>query len=249
MSTSTNAAAIQKPPEDHEYIWTSSPFISSDTTTTTTNSSTNTSTNTSTSTTPTTKPRKIPILNQQLHDFEKSSLHCPICQEFFTNAVTLKACNHSFCSECLRKSLATQWKSIKRSRNCPCCRAKVDDDAKAIAPNWALQGIVDKYKDLRHNLYKSMIELNNYRSGQLENNGNTTTTSTNGCQNKKSSTTTTTTATSGQHDSNEESDNIKRQSKRSRRDTTKHQNYYESDENDNDDDDFIPKKNRITTIR
>ena len=78
-------------------------------------------------------------LNKNLQDFEQSSLQCEICRQFYCNAVSLRDCHHSFCSECIRVSLSIEKRGMKRIGSCPICRKEVKEDSVCIMPNWALQ--------------------------------------------------------------------------------------------------------------
>ena len=80
-----------------------------------------------------------PELNKKLKDLEESSLNCHICRQFYCNAVSLRDCHHSFCSECIRVSLSHEKRSMKRIGTCPICRKEVKEDSDYIMPNWALQ--------------------------------------------------------------------------------------------------------------
>lgn len=101
-----------------------------------------------------------PELNKSLQDFEQSSLHCTICRQFYRNAVSLRACHHSFCSECIRVSLSHEKRGMKRIGTCPICRTEVKEDGGgAIMPNWGLQDAVDKFKNMRSILHSSLVRL------------------------------------------------------------------------------------------
>ncbi|XP_028400450.1 E3 ubiquitin-protein ligase RNFT1-like [Dendronephthya gigantea] len=49
---------------------------------------------------------------------------CPICQEEFSRAISLRSCKHTFCDDCI-----SLW--FDREQTCPLCRAKVVGD-----PSW-----------------------------------------------------------------------------------------------------------------
>jgi len=101
-----------------------------------------------------------PELNKSLQDFEQSSLHCTICRQFYRNAVSLRTCHHSFCSECIRVSLSHEKRGMKRIGTCPICRTEVKEDGGgAIMANWGLQDAVDKFKNMRSILHSSLVRL------------------------------------------------------------------------------------------
>lgn len=102
-----------------------------------------------------------PELNKKLKDLEESSLNCHICRQFYCNAVSLRDCHHSFCSECIRVSLSHEKRSMKRIGTCPICRKEVKEDSDYIMPNWALQDAVHKFQNLRSLLHSSLAKLHN----------------------------------------------------------------------------------------
>ncbi len=90
-----------------------------------------------------------PALNHKLKSFEEDALRCPSCREFYTNAVTLRPCHHTFCSQCIRRSLATR-NGVKDKQCCPICRTNLEiitpsgikkqlKEEDAIIPNYGLQ--------------------------------------------------------------------------------------------------------------
>eukprot|EP00232_Nephroselmis_pyriformis_P013884 CAMPEP_0182876350 /NCGR_PEP_ID=MMETSP0034_2-20130328/14097_1 /TAXON_ID=156128 /ORGANISM="Nephroselmis pyriformis, Strain CCMP717" /LENGTH=151 /DNA_ID=CAMNT_0025009135 /DNA_START=174 /DNA_END=626 /DNA_ORIENTATION=+ len=70
-----------------------------------------------------------------------SSLRCPICGDFFTDAVCIRGCGHSYCSVCIRRSLSFK-------EECPTCRVSnvTTDD---IAPNRTIDAVVKHFKASR----------------------------------------------------------------------------------------------------
>jgi len=87
-----------------------------------------------------------------------SSLRCPICSSIFRIPVMLKPCQHTFCSECVRKSIQHAIKYGKRRRGeCPTCRCEVDERAD-IFPNRCVEEIVSKWTDARLDLYNKLVE-------------------------------------------------------------------------------------------
>lgn len=95
-------------------------------------------------------------LTTKIQNYEQSALHCFICHQFFTNAVTLRPCNHVFCSECIRKALR-EGNKIRRMHNCPICKKEVKGkEENYLVPNWGLQVAVDSYREMRSMLHCSI---------------------------------------------------------------------------------------------
>ncbi|GAX22382.1 hypothetical protein FisN_8Hh374 [Fistulifera solaris] len=87
----------------------------------------------------------------------EDSLSCVVCREIFRNPISLYPCQHSFCSECVRKSLKEQLKSLKRTANCPVCRVQLDTSGiafeKCIRPNPTLEDLSNAYSGIRNEMY------------------------------------------------------------------------------------------------
>ncbi len=87
----------------------------------------------------------------------EDSLSCVVCREIFRNPISLYPCQHSFCSECVRKSLKEQLKSLKRTANCPVCRVQLDTTGmafeKCIRPNPTLEDLSKAYSGIRNEMY------------------------------------------------------------------------------------------------
>lgn len=86
----------------------------------------------------------IPLVAGLLEMVEKlavfgSLLKCPVCQETFTDPVSL-SCKHSFCSE----GLQTFWED-SQSKNCPLCRRRSSKDLPDV--NFALKQLADSFAD------------------------------------------------------------------------------------------------------
>ena len=129
------ATTNEEPLDEDEFIWTSPPLQN---------------------------PTALTI---KIQNYEQSALHCPICQQFFTNAVTLK-CQHAFCSECIRRGMG-EMQSRRRERCCPVCNEKVVGNLETnLVPCWALQVAVNQYKAMRGFLYQNVV-----RGVMSENNG------------------------------------------------------------------------------
>lgn len=69
----------------------------------------------------------------------ESALRCQVCKDFFDNPV-ITSCCHTFCSLCIRRCLSTEGK-------CPACRSP--DQELKLRRNWAVQEIVDSFKNAR----------------------------------------------------------------------------------------------------
>jgi len=107
----------------------------------------------------TSPPLEKTALTKQIQEYENSSLHCPICHQFFINCVTLRCpSNHAFCSECIRKALS-EGNKMRRCHSCPICKKEVKGkEENYLCPNWGLQIAVDKYREMRDELYRSVLE-------------------------------------------------------------------------------------------
>ncbi|KAL5336405.1 hypothetical protein BJX70DRAFT_284134 [Aspergillus crustosus] len=75
----------------------------------------------------------------------ETSLRCQVCKDFFDNPV-ITSCYHTFCSLCIRRCLSTEGK-------CPTCRSS--DQELKLRRNWAVQEIVEGFKNAR----SSVLEL------------------------------------------------------------------------------------------
>ncbi len=97
-------------------------------------------------------------LTKQIINFEKSATHCPLCHAFFNIPVTLRPCNHVFCSECIRNSL-TAVNKIRRCRTCPLCSTEVKGrEEDYLVPNWGLTVVIKEYKELRRVLHSHLVD-------------------------------------------------------------------------------------------
>jgi E3 ubiquitin-protein ligase RAD18 len=96
-------------------------------------------------------------LHSALHDFE-SSLRCPICHGIFVIPVNLLPCQHTFCSECIRRFLKASSKGMngtKQSPICPFCRNDLcvsGNESRYLVPNRPAEEMVQQYKVIRSNL-------------------------------------------------------------------------------------------------
>ncbi|EER25220.1 postreplication repair protein, putative [Coccidioides posadasii C735 delta SOWgp] len=72
----------------------------------------------------------------------ESALRCQVCKDLFKNPVTTSCC-HTFCSICIRRCLSADGK-------CPTCRA--DDQAVKLRQNWAVDEVVDSFRQVRGDL-------------------------------------------------------------------------------------------------
>jgi E3 ubiquitin-protein ligase RAD18 len=72
----------------------------------------------------------------------ESALRCQVCKDFFDNPV-ITSCCHTFCSLCIRRCLSAEGK-------CPACRSP--DQEMKLRRNWAVQEIVDSFRNARPNI-------------------------------------------------------------------------------------------------
>ncbi|KAJ7063548.1 hypothetical protein C8F01DRAFT_1133456 [Mycena amicta] len=70
-----------------------------------------------------------------------SSVRCPICTEYFDGPVSLQ-CGHSFCSLCIRNTMAATSQS-----HCPTCRAPAKESQ--LRPNPTIEEIVAAWQPAR----------------------------------------------------------------------------------------------------
>lgn len=129
-------------------------------------------------------------INASILQYELSSLQCYCCRSLYDNPVTLRPCHHTFCSQCIRGHFSTR-NGVKSKRDCPICHSKIEmqknnsgyakplDDEDAIIPNHGLRKVVDEYKQMRSKLYRSLVELQNFKDKHSSSNA-TGETSTNG---------------------------------------------------------------------
>jgi len=73
-------------------------------------------------------------MNVSEDDPYEDTLGCTICQEIMHNVVSLQPCMHSFCAGCY-----SDW--MKRSNDCPTCRAKV----KRASKNHLVNNLIEAY--------------------------------------------------------------------------------------------------------
>ena len=69
----------------------------------------------------------------------EQAFRCHVCKDFF-NSPMMTSCNHTFCSLCIRRSLAVDGK-------CPLCRAS--DQESKLRGNWAMREAVDAFTKSR----------------------------------------------------------------------------------------------------
>lgn len=69
----------------------------------------------------------------------EAALRCEMCKEFYSNPV-ITSCSHTFCSICIRRSIAADGK-------CPSCRTVLSSDK--LAPNIAVREIVVRFQEAR----------------------------------------------------------------------------------------------------
>lgn len=80
-------------------------------------------------------------ISTSLSAFEplEQALRCEICKGFYDNPV-ITSCSHTFCSLCIRRSIA-------RDGKCPICTSACQADK--LSPNIAVREIVSKFRDAR----------------------------------------------------------------------------------------------------
>jgi E3 ubiquitin-protein ligase RAD18 len=195
-------------------------------------------------------------LTNQIQSYEQSTLHCPICHQFFTNCVTLRPCHHVFCSECIRKALKGGNK-IRRCHTCPICKVEVKGkEENYLCPNWGLQTAVDKYREMRGLLYRNILDSQNSKSSSSEfdddpgstaiaaANGTATTTATATNQSNRSNVCNSIHTAAGKGNDSKLDNNLSNNHhlrKRPRRSTRNTARSYEESEEDDDDLDQIEK--------
>jgi hypothetical protein len=69
----------------------------------------------------------------------EAALRCEMCKEFYSNPV-ITSCSHTFCSICIRRSIAADGK-------CPSCRTILSSDK--LAPNIAVREVVMRFQEAR----------------------------------------------------------------------------------------------------
>jgi E3 ubiquitin-protein ligase RAD18 len=86
-------------------------------------------------------------------------LRCQICYELYRAPVSLQPCQHTFCSECIRKALAEQYASANRKTRCVSCNEPVDHrNDKCLVPNRSLEQTVLIFTKLRTPLLRALEE-------------------------------------------------------------------------------------------
>ncbi|KAL1969754.1 hypothetical protein VTN77DRAFT_8307 [Rasamsonia byssochlamydoides] len=88
----------------------------------------------------------------------ESALRCQVCKDFFDNPV-ITSCCHTFCSLCIRRCLSTEGK-------CPACRSP--DQELKLRRNWAVQEIVDSFRNARPSVLSIAREKANAGQGEGE---------------------------------------------------------------------------------
>eukprot|EP00298_Acanthocystis_sp_HF-20_P009035 c18062_g1_i4.p2 GENE.c18062_g1_i4~~c18062_g1_i4.p2 ORF type:complete len:188 (+),score=36.30 c18062_g1_i4:15-578(+) len=78
-------------------------------------------------------------------------LSCPICGDFIKTAMTL-SCSHSYCSQCIRKSLNTK-------EQCPVCRTKALPSD--LRNNRIIDEIIIRFNLLKQNISAPQVVIEN----------------------------------------------------------------------------------------
>lgn len=69
----------------------------------------------------------------------EAALRCEMCKEFYSNPV-ITSCSHTFCSICIRRSIAADGK-------CPSCRTELSSNK--LLPNIAVREVVMRFQEAR----------------------------------------------------------------------------------------------------
>lgn len=91
-----------------------------------------------------------------------ASLLCPICQDVYVDPVITSKCHHSFCAECIRKSLSFELQ-------CPLCRGRLAEAE--LHPNLALHGLVGEllvFCPFKQHGCQSHLRMESVASHELE---------------------------------------------------------------------------------
>jgi hypothetical protein len=102
--------------------------------------------------------KKTSPIHRELKDYEQSYLRCPICHDFFKNAVYVKACHHTFCSECVRRAFKNGLASMRRKQDCPTCKVEIKDENAELIPDYGLQRCVNQFQTFRGLLKNALDE-------------------------------------------------------------------------------------------
>ncbi|XP_062248833.1 zinc-binding protein A33-like [Platichthys flesus] len=81
-------------------------------------------------------------------------LTCSICLSFFADPVVL-LCGHSFCRECINRSLSSQ-------HQCPQCRADIPEKGKCLPTNHSLKSLVEKEVDKQRREHENVKEVDDW---------------------------------------------------------------------------------------
>ena len=97
----------------------------------------------------------------------EQNLRCQICTGFYRNPVSVQskndpeACQHTFCSECIRMRMQEQMNKLKSKPSCPGCLAEVDvkgmDFSKCLRPNRSVELLVQSFTAIRENLKSTLM--------------------------------------------------------------------------------------------
>jgi len=108
--------------------------------------------------------KQIQPIHHALKNLEADYLRCPICHEFYRNAVYIKSCHHTFCSECIRIAFKNGLATLRRKQDCPVCKMEVKDENTELIPDFGLQRCVSQFQELR-GLLKSSLDIPNGTNG------------------------------------------------------------------------------------
>ena len=86
----------------------------------------------------------------------EETLLCKICSDPMSNPHSIKSCNHTFCSLCIRRHFDKHVNQTNTSDRCPMCNGKCS--AQDLEPNAALAGVVAAYKLVRDELLSELMQ-------------------------------------------------------------------------------------------
>mmetsp|Transcript_13231 Transcript_13231/g.29152 ORF Transcript_13231/g.29152 Transcript_13231/m.29152 type:complete len:304 (-) Transcript_13231:30-941(-) len=111
------------------------------------------------------KNRKLQTMFRALDEME-TAFKCPICFGWAKNPVSIKPCGHTFCSECIRKSLK-QCMRTQQSSLCPKCRTEVYNGGseKSIAPCRGMEDAMMLWRSVRKGVYKRLMDSSETSAG------------------------------------------------------------------------------------
>lgn len=96
-----------------------------------------------------------------LRDLE-CALRCRLCSNFMRAPVTVLPCQHTFCSECIRKKFALDLSGTARKAACAYCKESVNtsglDFGRCLAPSGSMDALVHTFQLLRAPLLEKLTQ-------------------------------------------------------------------------------------------